>query len=106
MLRPATALVVLLCCLSSATATVSGRKDLSAFDKTPPAALKTFPAQLVETASARHDREQFLLTEETEVLLDGRPCKYQEVPRNVNIILLEVGSDKKTILRIHFQTRK
>jgi hypothetical protein len=47
----------------------------------------------------------FILTETTEVLLDGRPCKYRDVPPQAEITRLEVGPDRRTVLRIFFRTR-
>ena len=42
----------------------------------------------------------------TEIKLDGRACKYQDVPGSAAIILLELASNKKAVLRIHFRTKK
>jgi hypothetical protein len=107
MCRLLLALIVILCVLPSAPASLSGRRDVAPFDKIPPGAFpKAFPATLAQQLPARAGRPEFQLTEETEVFLDGRPCQYKEVPRNVSIIRLEVASDNKTILKIHFRTRK
>lgn len=60
-------------------------------------------AQKVATALSQ---PEYALTEETEVRLNGRPIKYNDVPDTAQIILLEVGPDQKTILRIHFESKK
>jgi hypothetical protein len=49
---------------------------------------------------------EFVITEQTEVLLDGKPCKYQDVFGNARIVRMEVAEDKKTVLKIHFRTAK
>jgi hypothetical protein len=49
---------------------------------------------------------QFQVTEQTEVLLDGKPCQYAEVPASAVIIKMEVAEDKTTVLKVHFRTRK
>jgi hypothetical protein len=49
--------------------------------------------------------EEFRLTMTTEVLLNGRPCRYKDVPDGATIILLETATNEsKEILKIHFQT--
>jgi hypothetical protein len=107
MMRPLWALVVLLCVLSPAPASLAGRKEPPVFDRTPPAAeARSLPATVAREVLAPRARPQYQLTEETEVVLDGRPCKYRDVPGNVSIIRMEVGPDEKTILKIHFRTRK
>jgi hypothetical protein len=50
--------------------------------------------------------EEFTVTNETEVTLNGRACKYKDIPGTARIIHLEVASDKKTVLRIDFRSRR
>lgn len=53
--------------------------------------------------AAKHD--EFRITEKTEVLLDGRPCRYEEIPDGATILLLETVSNESTeIARIHFRS--
>jgi hypothetical protein len=47
--------------------------------------------------------ERLVITNTTEILLDGRPCGYQQLPGNAIITFAEVGSDRQTVLRIHFR---
>jgi hypothetical protein len=49
---------------------------------------------------------EFSVTEQTEILLDGRPCAYKDVPADASILKMEVAVDKKTALKIHFRSRK
>jgi hypothetical protein len=49
---------------------------------------------------------EFVVTDQTEVLLDGKLCRYEEVPAHATIVRMEVASDRVTVLKIHFRTRK
>jgi hypothetical protein len=49
---------------------------------------------------------EFVVTDQTEVLLDGKLCRYEEVPAHASIVRMEVAADKVTVLKIHFRTRK
>ena len=46
------------------------------------------------------------MTDETEVLLNGTACQYKDVPDHATIVRMEVGLDRKTVLRVYFRTRK
>jgi len=50
--------------------------------------------------------EDFEITAETEVFLDGRECAYEKVPDTATISRLELGRDERTIVRVYFRTRK
>jgi hypothetical protein len=45
-----------------------------------------------------------VLTARTEVRLDGRPCRYADVPAGAAITAAEAGPDRKTLVRIHFRS--
>ena len=62
--------------------------------------------EVIKDDDATNKNDQLVITDKTEIKLDGRLCKYEEVPGNAEIILLEVGSDRKAILKLHFQTKK
>ena len=56
----------------------------------------------IQTASTNRE---YRLTEKTEVLLNGRPCRYEDVPDGATIILLEtVSNEDREIVRLHFET--
>ena len=74
--------------------------------KAPPGLEKNLSRDLKKEAQHRKQNEAFVITEDTEVKLDGRLCKYEEVPGNAAIILLELAADQKSILKVHFQTKK
>lgn len=44
------------------------------------------------------------VTADTEIRLDGRPCRLEDVPENAEVTLLEVGKDGRTATRIHFRS--
>jgi hypothetical protein len=113
MARMALALLVLPFTFSFAAATLSPRRRPQPFEKlTLPAAGKTptRAAQLTEDpARAARDQEpsqELQLTAEAEVRLDGRACKYDDVPRGAEVIYLELGPDRKSILKIHFRSKR
>jgi hypothetical protein len=60
----------------------------------------------VQAASAPSPRDQFQITDQTEVTLDGRPCRYADVPRGAGIVKMEVGTDGTTVLKIQFRSRR
>jgi hypothetical protein len=90
--------VVLLGTISSAAASLAPRKDALPFEKRLP------PDQgRVQWARVFPQEKAFRVTAETEVRLNGRPCKYEEVPADARIRHLEVGPDGQTILRVDFR---
>ena len=48
----------------------------------------------------------YQVTEQTEVLLDGKACRFEAVPEYAAIERMVVAPDGKTVLRVYFQTRK
>ena len=61
---------------------------------------------ILEQTLERHSSPEYLVTDRTEILLDGKTCKYAEIPAHATITRMEVAADKKTVLKIHFRTRK
>ena len=60
---------------------------------------------LFSLSAASPKDDEFRITEKTEVLLDGRPCRYERIPNGATIILLEiVTNESKEIARIHFRS--
>ena len=104
MTRLAVALFIFLCLLPPASATLAPRREPTTFAKDLPAAHNQQPSRApVQTASSAEDGE-FTLTNETEVLLNGRACRYRDVPGNARIMHMEVAPDRKTVLKVHFRT--
>lgn len=95
-------LVLLICMISlpSARAMLTPRNDLAA-------RREKYPCPFVELIPALAQDPAYRITEQTEVMLDGRKCRYEEVPTIAKIIFMEIESEEsKVILRIHFQDRK
>ena len=99
MVRLILALSLLLCCLPTARATTVAPKhepDIKKKDLPPP--------EIKEEDQQKEDGE-LILNEDTEVQLDGKACKYADVPSDAQITLLEV-SKNRVILKIHFRSKK
>jgi hypothetical protein len=67
---------------------------------------KPLPPNVVQAAYPPGRNDEFRITSQTEVLLNGRPCCYADVPRNAGVVKMEVSSDNQTVLKIQFRTRK
>jgi hypothetical protein len=111
--RTVLALTALLCSLSPALASLSPRTvPPPADDKltTPLASAlpqdRPLPPDLLRTAYPRERDDEYRVTSQTEVFLDGRPCVYADVPKNAGIVRMEVSSDGQTVLKILFRSKK
>jgi hypothetical protein len=64
-------------------------------------------AQQLDTrqAVAPTAEEELLLTPESKIYLNGRPCRYEDVPVGATITTAEVADDGKTILAIYFEKK-
>jgi hypothetical protein len=51
-------------------------------------------------------QSEFVVTSGTEILLNDKPCRYEEIPDHASIVSMEVAADKKAVLKINFRTRK
>lgn len=105
MIRLALALAVWVGFVTAVPATVAVRKDGPLFEKELPnfQAAKV-PAAALAVVAERSQGADYVVTEETEVLLNGKPCRYNEVPNSATILRMELGPDNKTVLKIHFRT--
>ncbi len=66
-----------------------------------------FPAKSALVAPTVEGPEsEFLMTAATAVVVDGKPCRYEEVPAQASIVRMEVAPDRKTVIRVFFRTRK
>jgi hypothetical protein len=63
-------------------------------------------ALVQEQALPAESEAEFAVTAQTEILLDGQPCAYADVPASAGILRMEVAVDRKTVLKIHFRTKK
>jgi hypothetical protein len=62
---------------------------------------------LLSCSSGSAKNDEYRITEKTEVLLDGRPCRYGQIPNDAIIVLLETTTNEsKEITRIHFRSAR
>jgi hypothetical protein len=99
MTRLTLSLVALLCCLSFASGAFKPRKNGPAFWKDP-------PSREAKRAAPQKPKPQFVINEKTEIRLDGRACKYEDVPPTAEVIRLDLSSDRKVVLKIHFKSKQ
>src|SRR5690349_2486621 len=102
MFRLTMALVALLCVLAPASARLAPSQDRLRSDR-------SLPPHLVRDAGPSADAQDdggLVINDDTEIRLDGQTCKYNDVPRDAEIILLDVSSDMKAVRKIHFRTKK
>lgn len=50
--------------------------------------------------------EEYVITAKTEIILNGKECRFDDVPDDAEIVLLELAANRKTILKIHFESNK
>jgi hypothetical protein len=93
------ALLAVLCTLAPASASMARKRDDGSFgSKVPP--------RLVNRSESSERKDELVVTDDTEIKLDGRDCKYADVPKDAEIILLDLSADKKAIKKIHFRSKK
>jgi hypothetical protein len=67
---------------------------------------KKGPADSVKRLSLDERPGQYRITAKTEVFVNGRPCKYEEVPADAVILRMEIVSpEDREILKIYFQSK-
>ncbi len=107
MIRLSVALVGFVLAVSSASAAlVSPQHDPSPLGKRLAVGLKHAAAVAQAPTPTEPQEEQMVVTDQTEIRLDGKPCRYADLPQDATIILLEIAADKKTVLKVHFKAGK
>ena len=114
MIRLTLSLAIWLSLVSVVPASLAPRKDAPLSSRKSPVALdlprQTASESPVKPAmmkpSVPAPESEFLMTPGTEVVLDGQPCLYEEVPVQASIVRMEVAPDRKTVIRVFFRTRK
>jgi hypothetical protein len=89
--------LALVCCLALPTAAVATQSSLPhnlPFNQSLTELLENLPTI------------QLVYNENTEVELDGHPCRVEDLPPECEIILLELASDHKTVLKLHLRSKK
>jgi hypothetical protein len=100
-------LLSLVCFLSPASASLTPRPDATLPGRVVPASLAMgLPPGLAQTALAPSPKDQYQITDRTEVTLDSQSCRYADVPAGAGIVRMEVAADGTTVLKIHFRSRK
>jgi hypothetical protein len=93
--------------LSVGSASLTPRKKSPAVgDEVPPVRSSRLASQTTGQAAGRGNGSDFAVTHGTELLLNGKPCRYQDVPADARIVHMEVAADRKTVLKIHFRVGK
>jgi hypothetical protein len=105
MIRLTLALAIWIGFVSVGSATLSPRKEAVKSNKEPAQATR-IADQVKEPVMPDPASSEFAVTQQTEILLDGRPCNYAQIPANAAILRMEVAPDRKTAVRIYFRTRK
>src|SRR5437588_8886724 len=98
MTRLTMVLVAFCLCLTSARGSLTPTKERSPFAKPP----KSAPEKKADPEAD----PGLVISDETEVQLDGRACKYEDIPETAEVVLLELAKDQKAVLKIHFRTKK
>jgi hypothetical protein len=104
MTRLTLALAALISLVSVAPATLTPRRE-----RTPPApesAARALGTPRPAQAAGQAGEPEYVLTDETQVLLDGKPCRFADVPERASILRMEVAPDGKTVLKILFRSSK
>ena len=113
MSRPALALTAFLVCISPSLATLSvppvplpGADGFTALLTTPVLKDKPLTDAALQDLCPCARNDEYRVTSQTEVFVDGRSCPYAEVPHGAAIVNMEVSSDDRTVLTIHFRLKK
>ena len=79
-------------CVFSVHANIKPLKEKSIFDK-------------IERKSEEPKQElELVISDETEVKLDGKICKLENIPKGAEVVLLEINENQ--ITKIHFRSKK
>jgi hypothetical protein len=106
MTRVVLTLVAFLSLMPPASATLTFRKEPTIARKDFLQAYQKALPQSEHWVTGRKQEGEFVITDETAVFLDGRKCRYRDVPEKAHIASLEVAPDRKTVLKVHFRTAK
>ena len=87
------------------SASLAPRKQPSVLGTDIPSQRASTPVVAAAEQAAAPSNSEYVLTEETEILLNGKTCKYENVPSHASIQRMEVAADRKTVLRVYFRAR-
>jgi hypothetical protein len=84
-------------------ASLTPRRETSPFDREIP----RIPDSVFVAKTLDQEAEsEFVVTRRTEITLNGKPCRYEDVPEYATIVRMKVAADKKTALKIDFRTQR
>lgn len=63
------------------------------------------PAEKPAVDEVSPDSGPFVVTKDTDVRLDGQPCSYAAVPSDAIVVKMQVGADRRTVVRMDFRSR-
>jgi hypothetical protein len=107
MIRLTLTLAVWMVLVPVASASVTPRSERPAYDNPALRNLAVKPrGEVLRSLPAKETTQDFTLTEQTEVLLDGKPCRFQDLPAQATIVGMEVAADRKTVLKVRFRSGK
>ncbi len=96
--RLTASLAVLLCAVAPAFATRSPHPGRLRSD--------ALPTYLLDAADPLTAKGGLAIGPNTEVLLNGKACKYEDVPRDAEVTLIDLSADQKVVRKIHFRTKQ
>jgi hypothetical protein len=107
MTRLTLALTVTLCVLPAAPASTGPRPDspLAGKDVLPKKWMEPPPAAEPAAPKAEEGKTQLVITDQTDIKLDGQPCQLKDVPKSAVVELIDFSSDKKTIQKLYFRSK-
>jgi hypothetical protein len=108
MTRLTLALAALIGLVSVAPASLAPRRDRNALDSDAPLRAPASPRAARSPAEALRPANpaEYVVTEQTEILLDGQLCRFEDVPERAIILKMEVAGDGKTVVKILFRSQK
>ena len=104
MTRLILSLVAWMCLVSSLSATLTPRRESPILPKEIPQPLTPKVSSRSLPQAAEPTPSEYRITHQTEVFLDGKSCRYADIPAHARIVHMEVAADKITVLRVFFRT--
>jgi hypothetical protein len=72
----------------------------------PLASRKRLPVEAFRPLVVETPKPAYRITAETKILLNGQPCRYEEVPADAVILRMEIASTtNKDILKLYFRSK-
>ena len=110
MTRLTLVIAALLCPLSAVMASFSPHTDYPALGRdalaAPGSRLPDLDKNAAErTAQKESQKQSFTITDETDVRLDGRACKFEDVPGTATVVAIDLAADGKTVVKLHFKSK-